>query len=420
MPKRSSRSSQAELVVKLRPSDSHRWLRCKASPGFLAVHAAELPEQTFEYTVEGSRAHDYAASILLGRKWTGAKIDPDMKEYVNDYVEFVNRKKKELGPTAKILIEQKMPLFYKPDSNGMVDVAIHSKDSLHVIDLKYGEGVSVEAKGNSQLAIYLKNAANRFKVDIAELQKFSLTIFQPRARDNRIVRRWEPSPQDLDVLLFEIDETSASILADPLNQPFHPDEDVCQFCKAQAICPHYAGMLLGQVPGEVEQALELVEAGEPVISALEFPPAHSLSIETASKVFRVKRQLVAWLEKVEDYVLALHAQGTPVPGTKVVDGRGGNRFWKDEKTVRKTLAKVFPTAKFIKTELVSPSAVEKLMAPLIKKNKLRPAFVQKIESLVGKPPGKPTLVDETDPREAVDLSLAEFSDLTKTENEEDV
>lgn len=419
MPKRSSPSSPAKLVLKLRPSDSHRWLRCKGSPGFLALHAKELPEQTFEYTIEGGRAHDYAASILLGRKWTGEKPDPDMKEYVNDYVEFVRRKLKELGPKAKILIEQKMPLFYKPESIGTVDVAILSPDSIHVIDLKYGEGVSVEAKGNSQLAIYLKNAANRFKADLSQLQKFSMTIFQPRARDNRVVRRWEPSPQDLDVLLFEIDETAASIIADPLNQPFYPDEDVCQFCKAQAICPHYAGMLLGQVPGEVEQTLELVPEGHPPIS-LEFPAASTLSLEQASKVFRVKRQFIAWLEKVEDYVLALHAQGTPVPGTKVVDGRGGNRFWKDEKTVQKLLAKEFPTPKFLKTELVSPSAVEKLMAPLIKKNKLRPAFVQKIESLVGKPPGKPTLVDESDPREAVDLSLEEFSDLTKTENEEDV
>jgi hypothetical protein len=153
--------------------------------------------------------------------------------------------------------------------------------------------------------------------------------------------------------------------------------------------------------------------------SLEFPAASTLTIEQASKVFRIKRQLIGWLEKVEDYVLALHAQGTKVPGTKVVDGRGGNRFWKDERSAIKALKKVFPEGKIIKSELVSPSAIEKLMAPLIKKNKLRPAFVQKIESLVGKPPGKPTLVDETDPREAVDLSLEEFSDLTK-ETEENV
>ena len=414
MPKRSSRNSLPEL--KLRPSDAKRWLKCKASPGFLALHAKDLPEQEFEYADEGALAHDYAACLLLKRKWTGAKIDPDMKAYVEEYVEFVRRKMKELGSGVKLLVEQRMPLFYKPESNGTVDVALATPDSLHVIDLKYGEGVSVEAKDNPQLTIYLKNASIRFKVELAELQKFSLTIYQPRARDNRIVRRWEPSPQDLEVLLFEIEETAAAILADPHNQPFAPSEETCQFCKLQPICPHYAGMLLGQVPGEVEQALELVETGEPVLSALEFPKASTLTIEQASKVFRIKRQLIGWLEEVEDYVLALHAQGTPVPGTKVVDGRGGNRFWKDERAALHALKKVFPLKKIVKSELVSPSAVEKLMAPLQKKNKLRPAFVQKIEALIGKPPGKPTLVDESDPREAVDLSIAEFTDLTKEES----
>ena len=404
MPKPSSQSSPPKL--KLRPSDAHRWLSCKASPGMLVKHADDLPQQTFAYTEEGTLAHEYAASILLGRKWSGAKIDADMKAYVSEYVDFVRRRLKELGPKAKLLVEQKMPLFYAPDSNGVVDVAISSPDSLHIIDLKYGEGVSVEAKRNPQLAIYLRNAADRFKVDLSTIQKFSMTIFQPRARDNRVVRRWEPSPQEIEVMLFEIEETAQAILSDPDSQPFAPSEDTCQFCPLQPVCPSYAGMLLGQLPEAVEKTVVPVQT-------LQFPSPSTLTLDQVSSVFRIKRQFIAWLETVEDYVLAMHAAGTKVPGTKVVEGRGGNRFWKDEKAALSTLKRVFPVKKIVKSELVSPSAVEKLLAPLVKKNKVRPAFVQKIESLVGKPPGKPTLVDETDPREAVDLSLAEFTDLNK-------
>ena len=102
--------------------------------------------------------------------------------------------------------------------------------------------------------------------------------------------------------------------------------------------------------------------------------------------------VAAWLKDVQEYALAECLAGRKVPGWKVVEGRS-TRKWSDE-------------GKAIKTLLDSGIAEEEIF-------ETKPLTLAKIEKVIGKegmeavakyiikPPGSPTLVEESDKREAI-------------------
>lgn len=404
------RSSSSTLS--LSPSGASRWLKCKASPGFLAANADKLPKQEFDYTKDGILAHDYAAHLLTKKDWNGTKISAEMQQCCEGYAKFV-RDNLKMYAGATLYVEQKVPLFYDDTRNGIVDASIVGKSAAAFVDLKYGEGVSVEAKDNPQLAIYAMSSLKKYKVVLPKGAKVLMVIYQPRARDGRFVRKWEPTYEELLAFCEKIQDTASDIMLDPDNQPFFAEPDsVCRFCDAQSLCPTYAGTLLGDIPAEVETKLALVPKGTPQLSKMEFPKAETLTVQQLSKLVHVKRDFIAWLESVEEFVIACHKSGNPVPGTKMVQGRGGHRKWKDEDAAFRLLKRYVPRDKLRVTSFVSPAEAEKLLRHPIKQPGTR--FLHLLEEQIIKPPGNPTLVVEEDPRPAIDINVAaEFSDLTK-------
>lgn len=136
----------------LSASSSHRWLHCNPS----ARLELEFEDRETEAAAEGTAAHALAEHKLrkaLKMRSTRpvSKYDSDeMEMYTDGYLEFVLEAIEEARqdcPDPKVLIEQRLDFScYVPDGFGTGDCLIVADKLLHIIDLKYGQGVFIELK----------------------------------------------------------------------------------------------------------------------------------------------------------------------------------------------------------------------------------------------------------------------------------
>ena len=88
------------------------------------------------------------------------------------------------GITPAVFTEVPLDLRrYIPEGTGQSDCVIVSDKCLHVIDLKYGQGIIVDAENNTQLMIYALGSALHF-LSIYDFTTVKMTIFQPRRENN--------------------------------------------------------------------------------------------------------------------------------------------------------------------------------------------------------------------------------------------
>lgn len=112
--------------------------------------------------------------------------------------------------------------------------------------------------------------------------------------------------------------------------------------------------------------------------------------EEISTLLPLFEDVKEWIKKVEDYALSEALKGNKIPGYKVVEGRSISRYT-NQSAVLDRLKEIgySEQAVFFKPrELVSVSDMKRI----IKKD------FEKIEDLVEKPKGKPTLVEASDKR----------------------
>lgn len=144
----------------LSASSSHRWLHCNPS----ARLELEFEDRETVAAAEGTAAHALAEHKLrkaLKMRSTRpvSKYDSDeMEMYTDGYLEFVLEAIEEARqdcPDPKVLIEQRLDFScYVPDGFGTGDCLIVADKLLHIIDLKYGQGVLVNAEENPQMMLY--------------------------------------------------------------------------------------------------------------------------------------------------------------------------------------------------------------------------------------------------------------------------
>lgn len=229
----------------LSASASKRWLTCTPS----ARLEATLPEPQrrkgdFDYSQEGTMAHTLAEVKLrhhygeigfeeFQREYDIIKATPyynqEFEDYVDNYVLYV---RSQIGEGDRALFEQRVDFSdFVPDGFGTADVIILSQHKIRVIDLKFGKGVPVAAKDNSQLRLYALGAYCKFKDEYPEIREVEYTIHQPRLES------------------ISSDGTSITRLVDWANYyvkpkakrawagtgEFIPGEH-CQFCRAKATC----------------------------------------------------------------------------------------------------------------------------------------------------------------------------------------
>jgi hypothetical protein len=210
---------------------------------------------------------------------------------------------------------------------------------------------------------------------IYDIQTIRLTIFQPR-RDN--ISTYEISKTDLMKWAEEILKPTAELAYNGEGE--YNAGDHCQFCKAKATCRKRA-----------EHNLELAQYD------FEMPP--NLDEAEISAILPRIDDLVAWAGDIKEYALQQAISGTEYPGFKVVEGRSIRKYT-DEAAVASAVtdAGYDPYEK----KVLGITA----MTSLLGKKK----FEELLGGMIMKPPGKPTLVPESDKRPALNTAKDDFSE----------
>jgi len=379
----------------LAPSASPRWLSCTASPAFIEEHERELPEQDTRFAVEGTIAHDKAEQwLILGEEpqWAEEELDGGMNHHIRGYVEMVEA----IGGDTQV--EVKVPLFYLPGQKGTIDAATFSPDgkTLYIDDLKYGMGVSVEAKDNTQLAIYARSYLEhtQWRGELPEL--VVMRIYQPRIIGERPTRIWSVSYKELIELTEPIRDTANRIVAGR-GLVFAPSEKACKFCPAQTLCTAHTKSLFDEV-AEVEVYNNPEEIPTPLNQVIDisFPDAALLSPEQRAQLEAVRKPLEAFLKKLGEF-----NRENPPPGYGLKPGRGSKK-WKDEEAAEKYLRRQLGKEGAFSQKLLTPPQALKAL-----KSKLTDRSIKHLEAMIERVEGAPLLCTE---QEASKALAEEFGD----------
>lgn len=395
--------------IDLNPSSADRWTTCTASPKFIFDNWEKLPPENRTYADEGNTAHEVAAALLQGRKVNRkdcpVPVTPEMNMSGWQYMEFVEGL---LEPGGKLIVEQKLPLFYAESRNAIVDAAVINPNNLHIVDYKYGEGIIVSPENNLQATIYAKSVVwNWNKLGCSSEQflgppsdfPISIHIYQPRSRGESPFHTWETTWGEIrekaDSILLVAENIQLTSLFRENNLVFAPSEKACQWCPAKGFCEARSK--------EFTKDLEMLS----VIDDSPKPLGKVLTVEQLAAIVKHGAHIKKWIDDAQDFALQHMRSGGKLPGYKLVMSRGGNRFWIDPEKAAKYLLQdtiLREGELYGEPKLIGPAAVEKLLG--------KKKFPERVFSMIGKPPGQPVIAPEDDPREnALIDATSEFENL---------
>jgi hypothetical protein len=386
----------------LSPSGASCWTVCTAQPSYVRANKDKIPaNDDTEYSKEGTAAHDWASKILLGLADL-SEVPDDMRPHVAAYVALAERLK---DKGDAVLVETKVPLFYRPEDRGTVDYALVSEKRLYILDLKYGAGVMVDAKNNKQLAIYARSLI--VELESSGLHEFpadmlvTIAIFQPRAHTGDTTKLWALTVGDLVKFTDEIGTIAAHVQgneAEPERYPvkFAPSDETCQFCKAKRICTKRKEWLAEPIPFDVCDTF----TKEGLTETLADNAPECLETEQIVALVKNRKAIQKWLDDVAEGAQARLEAGQEIPGLKLVQGKEGNRAWSDEEAADTLVSKFIPAGeRYAPKQLLSVAQMEKLLKPHEAEFSTR--FKNRLAELITRPAGKPTLVLEDDPRPSI-------------------
>ena len=369
----------------LSASSSGRWLSCTPS----ARLELEFDNVESEAAREGTAAHALAEhklkkALKMRSRRPNSEYDSDeMEECTDGYVAYVM----ELVVQARqkcsdpiVLIEQRLDFSdWVPDGFGTGDCVLVADGTLHIVDLKYGMGVLVDAEENPQMKLYALGALRLFDA-LYDIREVSLTIYQPR-REN--ISNWTTTVEELKTW-------AEDVLRERARMAFNGEGEYvpgswCTFCRAAIKCRARA-----------EEKLKLAQ------KEFRLPPL--LSDDEIEAILEILPDLTKWANEISDYALdAAVNHGRQWKGFKVVEGRSVRKY-KDEEAVAEA-AREAGFNDIYRQSLIPMTEMERLMG--------KSRFEEVLGNLIYKPAGKPTLVPVSDRRPAMNVTNAmnEFNEI---------
>lgn len=360
------------LHAKLSASGSSRWLNC---PGSVNAES-EYKDGSSIFAKEGTAAHELADRCLsdnlspdsfLGEVIEGVSVDADMIEYIQGYISFVQ------SFSGEHFYEQRLDFSpWVPEGFGTSDAIVIQSDKVHVIDLKYGKGLQVDAENNTQGMLYALGVYNDFGYLFDEVETFVIHIYQPRINN---FSEWEISLKDL-LKWGEWVKLQADLALSKDAERVAGDKQ-CQWCKAKGSCKTLADYTQKIIMAEFDNIEELEQPNK-------------LTQDQTRLILDNKSLIKSWLDAVESHVVDTLMSGNVFDGFKMVEGRSLRR-WVNDDSAKELLTELKSEDEIYTKKLLSPAQAEKLLG---KDKKL-------LADIIEKPSGKPTLAKESDKRPAL-------------------
>lgn len=410
-------------------SASKMWINCPPSARLQLLY----PEETSIYAEEGSFVHElceYKVKKHLHRRMTRPQSEEFESEeaennsdiYLETIESFEEQMKADHG-SCMVLVEERLDFSnIVPQGFGTGDCVLVSPGELHICDYKNGKGVFVDAHENSQMQLYALGAVRAYDF-IYDFKTVSMTIIQPRLEN---ISTYTISKDELIAWGEKIKPIARMAYEGKGEQKCG---DWCRFCKAKAQCQarkeealkllndefvdlDASDAALDDRPGAAdaegaagtEEASDLTAPYSPDTDTPVFRQPGLIPMDELVKLMPTLNRISDWIDAVFSFISSEAIQhGAKVDGYKVVQGRS-KRIFSDPKAVADAAEKAGYTDIY-KKEMLSLSEFEKMMG--------KKRFNEVLGDYVLKPPGKLTLVPESDPRDAVDIdgTPSEFDDL---------
>lgn len=388
----------------LGPSSSERWINCPGS-----VNATkDILDTPSRFAAEGTLAHSIAEQCLTGgrtpHEFLGTKhtvegfeftVDEAFVEGIDTFVEYVRDLKGDLYSELCVSYEE-----WVPGGFGTADCVVVSDNVCHVVDLKFGQGVLVEAKGNPQLMLYALGFLHDYSYLYPQnaLTHFKIHIVQPRLDhiDTVEFTRIELMSWVRDVLVPAYHETQRA------DAPFKAGPWCSKgFCKIRHSCTVRAAAHTAELVGELENLDAQIDA----VKQITMPSQNmTLSNDQVARLLEARALAIKFWKDLSTHAVRELREGRAVGDWKLVSGKSARVFTVPEDEVVASLAlEGFDEAELkTKPELKSVAQIEKVVG---KKN-------DTFQSIVKKIPGAPTLAPGKDKREALKAdALKEFENL---------
>lgn len=396
------RGGNNDVHALLSPSGAKKWLACSAS---LACEK-DIPNTSGKAAVLGTAMHTIAEVHLNayirgtalplerevgayvldeGKGQIKALISPmkgavlitaDMIEQVRKYTDYckpiidvATYSKLEMRVNLTEVLHpgyEGVETFGTADLVAVQELANTDEHMLIIGDLKTGRH-RVEAKENKQLMLYALGVYRRLKRRY-NITVVRLVIFQPYAGG---ASEWDISVEGLE-LFAKFAQKRALLALDAYSRgkknlkasDFRPSVDGCQWCRFSEQCAARTKTVNSVLAEELEDDFALELTPEQLVAEYEKLP-----------LFRQH------IDKVEKAMAAALHSGKKVPGYKLVEGKMGNRAWKDAEKVAELYGD-----KLTKEVLMSPTEAVKVIPE------------EELKDFITRKPGAPCVTTADDKR----------------------
>ena len=298
--------------AKLAPSAAARWIGCPGSIRLTEMVPVHERDTGNSFSREGTLAHEVCevmAKSFLGQvdadalmdtidRWEGQAESEgfDLDEMMQCAQMWISRVEDYVLRGFTVALEQRVDTGV-PMSWGTADMVAFNGREVHIIDLKYGRGVRVDAPDNPQLMLYGLGVLEKFAPDAEYVE---MTIWQPRIdHESTAVVPADELRQWRDAIAIP-----AARLALSPDAPIVPSEYACRFCPAAGICSVRMQAVLDS------------DFGDPAV----------MDAATLARTLEELDAIEDWCKAVREASLRTARSGTGLPGWKLVRKQGRRRI----------------------------------------------------------------------------------------------
>jgi hypothetical protein len=288
-----------------------------------------------ELRLQGDRPLDeYVGETVQGVEFTESDVEP-LRVYI-DHIAKLLVPRSAIGiPEARVSVEALWPGLY-----GHADYVVFDPPELHITDLKWGEGVFVDAIDNPQLMIYALGALLEYDRK-AEVTQVRMHVVQPRYAGTEPVRSFSLTTSSL--WHWAITRLLPALRATEAPDAIYNPGDHCRFCPAQPTCPALRDLALQE-------------------AQVDFAKAETLDNVEVAAVLDKAEIVQGWINAVKNEALRRAQTGQDIPGYVLTTGRVTREWALPDDEITKQLLVYLHASEVVETKLRSPAQIEKRLS----------------------------------------------------------